>query len=116
MNGFEVLILILIIYAVACYAFLFINSGLKLLYRKLKKESKKWTFRDAIRSWGFEDDDEMKTDKEKELGITRYWEREFSWGFFAFMFFTSPFFFFYFIFMIFLRIITLPILYFLGEN
>lgn len=66
-----------------CYVFLFINSGLKLLYRKIIKELKKWTFRDAVRSWGFEklDEDEMLTEKEKELGMTDYWRPHFSWGF-----------------------------------
>ena len=116
MSGFGILILVIVIYAITCYAFFFLYSGLKLLYRKLTNESRKWTFKDAIRSWGFDCDYEMTTEKEKELGITRYWTDEFSWGFFAFMFFISPFMFFYFVFMILLRLIISPILYFLGEN
>ena len=108
-------------YLIACYVFLFINSGLKLLYRKIKKESKKWTFRDAVRSWGFEIEDEMLTEKEKALGMTDNWDlhfswRRFSWGLFAFKFFVSPFVFFYYIFMVLFRIIILPISYFIGEN
>lgn len=105
-------------YLIACYVFLFINSGLKLLYRKITKESKKWTFKDAVKSWGFEelDEDEMLTEKEKELGMTDYWRPHFSWGLFAFKFFVSPFVFFYYIFVVLFRIITLPISYFIGEN
>ena len=105
-------------YLIASYVFLFINSGLKLLYRKITKESKKWTFRDAVRSWGFEgyDEDEMLTEKEKALGITASWRPGFSWSFFAFNFFVSPFMFLYYVFLILLRIIILPILYFIGEN
>lgn len=104
------------IYLIACYLFLFINSGLKLLYRKITKELKKWTFRDAVKSWGFEDEDEMLTEKEKELGMTYYWRRCFSWGLFAFKFFVSPFVFFYYILIVLFRIIILPISYFIGEN
>ena len=98
--------------------FLFINSGLKFLYRKTTKESKKWTFRDAIRSWGFEDEDEMITEKEKALGGTECWSwrPHFSWRFFAFKLFISPFVFFYYILIVLFRIIILPILYFIGEN
>lgn len=103
-------------YLITCYVFLFISSGLKLLYRKIIKESKKWTFRDAIRSWGFDDDDKMITEKEKALGVTDYWKHCFSWRFFAFEFFISPFVFLYYVFIILLRIIILPILYFIGEN
>ena len=103
-------------YLIACYVFLFIDSGLKLLYRKIIKESKKWTFRDAIRSWGFDDDDEMITEKEKALGMTDYWRHRFSWKFFVFEFFISPFMFLYYVFIILSRIIILPILYFIGEN
>ena len=109
-------------YLIACYVFLFINSGLKLLYRKIIKELKKWTFRDAVRSWGFDsyDEDEMLTEKEKALGMTDHWRPHFrphfSWGLFAFKFFVSPFVFFYYIFMVLFRIIILPILYFIGEN
>ena len=103
-------------YLIACYVFLFIDSGLKLLYRKIIKESKKWTFRDAIRSWGFDDDDEMITEKEKALGKTDYWKNRFSWRFFAFEFFVSPFLFLYYVFIILFRIIILPILYLIGEN
>lgn len=103
-------------YLIVCYLFLFINSGLKLLYRKIKKESKKWTFKDAIRSWGFDDEDEMLTEKEKALGMTYYWRPYFSWRLFTFKFFVSPFVFFYYIFVVLFRIIILPILYFIGEN
>ena len=109
-------------YLIACYVFLFINSGLKLLYRKIIKELKKWTFRDAVRSWGFDgyDEDEMLTEKEKALGMTDHWRPHFrphfSWGLFAFKFFVSPFVFFYYIFMVLFRIIILPISYFIGEN
>ena len=109
-------------YLIACYVFLFINSGLKLLYRKIIKELKKWTFRDAVRSWGFDgyDEDEMLTEKEKALGMTDHWRPHFrppfSWGLFAFKFFISPFVFFYYIFMVLFRIIILPISYFIGEN
>ena len=114
--------IIINVYLIACYVFLFINSGLKLLYRKIIKELKKWTFRDAVRSWGFDgyDEDEMLTEKEKALGMTDHWRPHFrphfSWGLFAFKFFVSPFVFFYYIFMILFRIIILPILYFIGEN
>ena len=107
-------------YLIACYVFLFINSGLKLLYRKITKESKKWTFRDAVRSWGFDnyDENEMITEKEKALGGTDCWSwrPRFSWRFFAFKLFISPFVFLYYVFVILFRIIILPILYFIGEN
>ena len=109
-------------YLIACYVFLFINSGLKLLYRKIIKKLKKWTFRDAVRSWGFDgyDEEEMLTEKEKALGMTDHWRPHFrpyfSWGLFAFKFFVSPFVFFYYIFMVLFRIIILPISYFIGEN
>ena len=108
--------IVISIYLIACYVFLFINSGLKLLYRKNIKELKKWTFRDAIRGWGFDDEDEMLTEKEKALGLTDYLKPRFSWTLFAFKFFTSPFVFFYYVFVILFRIIILPILYFIGEN
>lgn len=109
---------IIIIYLIACYVFLFISSGLKLLYRKIIKEIKKWTFRDAVRSWGFDvdDEDEMLTEKEKALGMTDYLRPRFSWMLFTFKFFVSPFVFLYYVFVILFRIIILPILYFIGEN
>lgn len=116
MSVFAVFGIVINIYLIACYVFLFINSGLKLLYRKIIKEIKKWTFRDAVRSWGFEDEDEMLTEKEKALGETDFWRTHFSWRFFAFKFFTSPFVFLYYVFVILFRIIILPILYFIGEN
>ena len=118
MSVFAAFGIIINAYLIACYIFLFINSGLKLLYRKIIKESKKWTFRDAVRSWGFEGyvEDEMLTEKEKALGMTDYLRPHFSWGLFAFKFFVSPFVFFYYIFMVLFRIIILPISYFIGEN
>lgn len=112
MNGFGMLILI-IAYTIVCYAFLFINSGLKLLYRKLTKESKKWTFKDALRSWGFVYYDDMVTEEDRKY---RLWKDWFSWSLFGFMFLTSPFLFFYYVFLILLRLFTLPILHFIGEK
>ena len=116
MSDLAVFGIVINMYLIACYVFLFINSGLKLLYRKITKESKKWTFRDAVRSWGFEDEDEMLTEKEKALGMTDYWRPHFSWRLFAFKLFISLFVFLYYILVVLFRIIILPILYFIGEN
>lgn len=104
-------LLILILYAVACYVFLFINSALKLLNRKLAKKTPTWTFKDAVRSWGFDDEDYVVTTHRS------YWSSEsFSWGFFAFMFVVSPFWFLWEFFKLQARLVITPILYFVGEN
>lgn len=105
-------LLILILYAAACYAFLFINSFLRLVNRKLAKKNPVWTFKDAVRSWGFDDED-FVTVPESRI----YWSSEkFSWGFFAFMFVVSPFWFLWEFFKLQARLVITPILYFVGEN
>jgi hypothetical protein len=103
--------LILILYAVACYVFLFINSGLKLLNRKLTKEEPVWAFKDAVRSWGFDDEDYVVTTRRSYLS-----DESFSWGFFAFMFVVSPFWFLWEFSKLLTRLVITPILHFLGEN
>ena len=104
-------LLILILYAVTCYAFLFINSALRLLNRKLAKKTPAWTFKDAVRSWGYDDEDYVVTTRKS------YWSGEsFSWGFFAFMFVVSPFWFLWEFFKLQARLVITPILYFVGEN
>lgn len=104
-------LLVLILYAVACYVFLFINSVLRLVNRKFAKKESVWTFKDAVRSWGFDDEDYVVT-------ANRGWwcSESFSWGFFAFMFVISPFWFFWEFFKLLARLVITPILYFVGEN
>jgi len=103
--------LVLILYVVVCYAFLFINSVLRLVNRKLAKKEPVWTFKDAVRSWGFDDEDYVVTT------CRSYWISEsFSWGFFAFMLVVSPFWFLWEFFKLLARLVITPILYFLGEE
>jgi len=103
--------LILILYAVACYVFLFINSVLRFVNRKLAKKEPAWTFKDTVRSWGFDDEDYVVTTHRS------YWSSEsFSWGFFAFMFVVSPFWFLWEFSKLLTRLVITPILYFVGEN
>lgn len=104
-------LLILILYVATCYVFLFINSALRFLSRKLAKEEPTWTFKDAVRSWGFSDEDHVVTTHRS------YWSSEsFSWGIFAFMFVFSPIWFLWEFFRFQVRLVITPILRFVGEN
>lgn len=105
-------LLILILYVVTCYVFLFINSALRFLSRKLAKKNPVWTFKDAVRSWGFNDEDYVAVPENR-----RYRSCEkFSWGFFAFMFVVSPILFLWEFFRFQVMLVITPILRFVGEN
>lgn len=99
-------LLVLFLIVLTCYVFLFINSALKILYKKMLGEQP-WTFKKAVKSWGYDEDGDIDS---------RWFSHDFSWGLFALCTVSSPIIFFLYVFLILARLFVMPFLYFLGDE
>ena len=99
-------LLVLFLIVLTCYTFLFINSALKILYKKMLGEQP-WTFKKAVKSWGYDEDGDIDS---------RWFSYDFSWGLFALCTISSPIIFLLYVFLILARLFVMPFIYFLGDE